>query len=148
MKHELWTQLLSDHFDGALAPEQNARVVGHLAECPACRDELALYRRADAAMRECAARAGSACEPFVRSVMLRLSPNDDGPLSRLLAGPAFAVPAFAFCLAILAVLLHPAASPADPIAALMIAQDGGATYSWLSTPAPSAAAYALGEELR
>lgn len=36
--------LLDDHLDGALSPEDSARVDAHLATCPACRSEIEALR--------------------------------------------------------------------------------------------------------
>ena len=44
MNHDLAITLLDDHVDGLLSAEQNAELEAHLADCAACRDELAQLR--------------------------------------------------------------------------------------------------------
>ncbi|MFQ5947888.1 MAG: anti-sigma factor family protein [Acidimicrobiia bacterium] len=44
-------ELLSAYLDGETTPEEQARVVGHLAECGDCRDEMAALDAARSSLR-------------------------------------------------------------------------------------------------
>ena len=52
MNHDAVRRSLSDYLDESLPERRRARVEGHLAACPACRDELAALRRTVALLRD------------------------------------------------------------------------------------------------
>ena len=146
MTHEAIQERLSDYWDGELSPMETRATADHLRGCAACREELELYRKADAAaLRVANAAAPAETEAFARAVLRRLEPAPElAFLSTFLASPSRSIPAFALAAAALMLLALPArVKTYDPTEALLMRQDAGRTYAWLREPADTAAAVAL-----
>ena len=150
MNHAEIQDGLSDYLDGASSAAERASVEAHLLGCAECRGELSLYRRADAALGRPKAPTSFATESFVRAVLRRLEPSPEALfLMSLFASPRRAAAAFFLVLAAFAALLSPARVQAHgPAASLLISQDGGRTYEWLSKPDDAAEADALALEAK
>lgn len=134
MNHEEIKEALSEYRDGELAPAARAAVALHLESCSECRAELAFYERAASALlRPAKAPSAFQTEAFVRAVRERLA-EPENAFERLLSTPKWLVPALAFAVAAaaFAVALPPRVDTSDPADALLMAQDQGSTYSWLS----------------
>lgn len=136
MNHDELKDALSEYRDGVLPAARRAAVALHLESCAECRAELAFYDRAARALLSPAAAPTSfETEAFVRGVRERLEPSP--LLARVFSSPRWALPALAagFAAAAVAVALpvsRSASGSGDPAEALLIAQDGGASYGWLA----------------
>ncbi len=69
-----WEHLLTDYVDGALSPEERARVEAHLASCPTCAAEVAAVQRVTPlvrALREAPPPQGLADAVFAKTTRRR-----------------------------------------------------------------------------
>ena len=146
MNHEEIKERLSDYLDGELSVEESASMDTHLQDCSECRAELERYRHIDAVVHVgVKVPTLFETEAFTLALLRRLEPAPEVAfLASFLSSPRWAVPAFALAFATLAMLARPARTKSyGPFDALMIAQDDGRTYAWLSKSPSAAAAGAL-----
>lgn len=156
MKHEEIEDLLSDYHDGELRGAEKALLEAHLADCASCRTELACYVRGEGFIRAATRRPTPfETETLVSAVRRRVEPAPEIDwLGRHLASPRWAVPAFAVAFAALVVtvrasegrLVQPAHD--DPSVAMLISQDGGQTYTLMTSAPETVVAGALALEVR
>jgi len=112
MDHDSSRERLHDYRDGELTSGEAASLCAHLAACAECRGELARWERFSRALR---APEPSAPESFLARVLARL-PAEDPPQPWL-------VPALAFALAALALILAWPGGPSLPPAESLLLAD-------------------------
>jgi anti-sigma factor RsiW len=150
MKHEEIKDLLSDYHDGILADPERIMVTGHLAGCQGCRAELACYVQGEELIRSAKRPAtGFEVETAVSAVLRRVEPAPEiAWISRLMSSPRWAVPAFTMAFAALFAVMRAPRANYGLSEAVLISQDGGRTYSMITSAPEALAAESLGMEAR